>query len=882
VTAVDVKPPGGRIARVLAHPALRIAVPVVVVSIALVVLYRIASHVPLAEVRADLATASVRSLALAMAATLGSFAALALYDVIAVRIVVPGRVPARIAALAGACGYAVSNLLGFSWLTGSAVRYRIYSALGLDAGQVAAVIALNWSAFWMGGVLIVGLLLVFHPVGLSAMLPLMPTVETSIGLSLLLGLVAFLIWLARGVRRLSLLGATFTLPDIHNAAFMAAVEVVDLLATSLVLYVLLPADLAQNFAAYFIVFFAAVSLGQLSHAPGGLGVFEASIVVGLAAGGRSDVLAALVLYRLIYTVMPFAFATLGLGVSEAIRARRRIGRAAGWTYGVVRAIAAPVAAGIALLSGIILLFSGNLPGEPGRLRLLWDVIPLQLIEMSHLVASIVGLLLIVIARGLYRRLYRAWEIAIVLLALGLVASLAKGLDWEKALLLLLAMGLLWLFRAAFYRARGAAVFHLNVIWIGMTIAVIGAAFWIGLFAYSHVAYRNALWWQFSLSGDASRFLRASLAVAVILVALGFNSLVMARSARVKPEAIPQSVRDLLAACTVADAQIALSGDKSFLVSPDARAFLAYADTGSSYIVNGDPVGAMDAACDLIWSLREKAERSGRRCAFYGVSATFIPTFVDLGLSIHKIGESARVALPGFTLEGPEKKDFRHAIAKAAREGYVFEIIPAAAVKVEFAALKRISDAWLEAKHTAEKGFSLGACTQANLENFDIAVLRRGPGGQIAAFANLLQGAGRHELSLDLMRHDPAGHGFVMDALFAHLMLWGRSAGFAWFSLGAAPLSGLDDRALGSAWNRIGGFIYAHGERFYRFEGLRAFKEKFDPDWSPVFLASPGGLAVAQVLWEVNGLVSGGARGVLGRRDRMNPGAMNWSDAEAER
>ena len=115
----------------------------------------------------------------------------------------------------------------------------------------------------------------------------------------------------------------------------------------------------------------------------------------------------------------------------------------------------------------------------------------------------------------------------------------------------------------------------------MVIAVVGAAFWIGLFAYSHVAYREALWWQFTLNGDASRFLRASLAVAVILVTLGVNSFVMSRGPRARPGPIPQPVRDLLAACPEADAQIAFSGDKLFLVSPDARAYLADAETAAA-------------------------------------------------------------------------------------------------------------------------------------------------------------------------------------------------------------------------------------------------------------------------------------------------------------
>lgn len=118
----------------------------------------------------------------------------------------------------------------------------------------------------------------------------------------------------------------------------------------------------------------------------------------------------------------------------------------------------------------------------------------------------------------------------------------------------------------------------------------------------------------------------------------------------------------------------------------------------------------------------------------------------------------------------------------------------------------------------------------------MAVLRS-KAGEIIAFANLFKGSNVHELSFDLMRYRPGGSGFAMDALLAELMLWGAAQDYRWFSLGAAPFSGIENRQLAPIWNRIGGFVYEHGEHFYNFEGLRAFKEKFDPEWSPIYLAT---------------------------------------------
>ncbi|WP_323036418.1 hypothetical protein [Pararhodobacter sp.] len=169
-----VKPQGtvARLVRIIGHPVVRLAVSVLIVGIAIFVLHKLASAVHWSDVKADIAASSWRELGLALLWTAVSFAALSFYDVLAVRSVAKGKVPARIAALAGAAGYAISNLLGFSYLTGTAVRFRIYAGLGLDVTRVAAVIATSWVAFWLGLLLVLGLLLTVHPQGLATVLPI--------------------------------------------------------------------------------------------------------------------------------------------------------------------------------------------------------------------------------------------------------------------------------------------------------------------------------------------------------------------------------------------------------------------------------------------------------------------------------------------------------------------------------------------------------------------------------------------------------------------------------------------------------------------------------------------------------------------------------------
>ena len=449
---------------------------------------------------------------------------------------------------------------------------------------------------------------------------------------------------------------------------------------------------------------------------------------------------------------------------------------------MIRPIVPLVAAGVAAVAGVILLISGALPTDSQNLGVLRSVLPLGFIEASHLAGSAIGVLLLLVSRGLFRKLYRAWVAAMLLMVAGFAASLAKGLDTHEALGMLATIVVLAMFRGSFYRVSGASIFRLNIPWLISVIVLLAVIFWIGLFAYSHVQYQNDLWWQFAWNGDASRFLRSSLLVAVIVGVVALASLFGRRiPAPVRTE-IPPAVEQLVMNCEDTESQISLTGDKQFLISPDETAFIAYADTGNAIISKGEPVGDETAGQQLIWQLREMADREGKLCAFYSVSTKYLPTFLDLGLSILKIGEVARVPLEGFSLDGKSRKRFRQSRNRAEREGYVFGIIPKQDLTPVLPELRAISDRWLAQKAGAEKGFALGGFDEAYLSYFDHAVLRNGETGQIVAFANLFQGGQKSELSLDLMRYEPDSPSFVMDALFAEMMAWGSqqgSTGFRW-------------------------------------------------------------------------------------------------------
>jgi len=306
--------------------------------------------------------------------------------------------------------------------------------------------------------------------------------------------------------------------------------------------------------------------------------------------------------------------------------------------------------------------------------------------------------------------------------------------------------------------------------------------------------------------------------------------------------------------------LALLGDKSLLFGPRGGA-LMYAVSGRSWIALGDPVGTREDRSDLAWRLRELADRHCGWPVFYEVGPGNLPLYVDLGLTLIKVGEEGRVRLADWSLEGRDhSRHQRRTLRTVERAGRSLEIVPAEQVPPLLPELRRVSDAWLASKHTREKRFSLGRFDEQYVSRFPVAVVRGERG--IEAFATVWLSGTRENLTLDLMRYAPDAPRGIMEYIITKLMFWGQEQGYVWFNLGMAPLSGLQSRALAPLWSRVGALAFRHGEHFYNFQGLRQYKEQFGPVWEPRFLAVPGRLALPRVLSNLAALISGGITGVV--------------------
>lgn len=334
----------------------------------------------------------------------------------------------------------------------------------------------------------------------------------------------------------------------------------------------------------------------------------------------------------------------------------------------------------------------------------------------------------------------------------------------------------------------------------------------------------------------------------------------------RPRAASPSAADLERARPIVEgsvhayANLVFRRDKALLFSRGGNAFLMYGNRGRSSIAMGDPLGPPDEARELVRQFRDQCVRLHRWSVFFEVRPEHLDWYFELGLTLTELGEEARVDLAGFDLDRPEHRRLRQARAKLARAGYRVEILPREAVPAALPALVRVSHSWLARKATREKDFSNASFDEQYLTCFPLAVVRRDD--EIVAFANLWLGANHEELSVDLMRYLAEAPNGTMDLLFSELLLWGRQQGYRWFNFGMAPLSGLSTRDGAPLWNHVGTFVYRHGEHFYNFRGLRSYKEKFHPVWNPLYLASPGGIALPAALIDVTALIAGGYTGIV--------------------
>lgn len=617
-------------------------------------------------------------------------------------------------------------------------------------------------------------------------------------------------------------------------------------------------------------FALAATAGIASQVPGGLGVMDGTLLVILGRLGyaQEGVLAGVLLFRLSYYLVP---ALLGLAIGARlfvpdenllVRVLRRA--EAHPLFGVLRlpveligALSVRLLGYLTFLAGVVLLVSAAYPTLSERSALLHDYLPHTVVEGSHLLSVVAGVILLSLSRGIAGEVRRAYQLTLLALLAGALLSLVKGLDYEEAIYLLALAALLGTRRERFDRHAYPLLSRRNLLWLMALAGALGGYAWLGAALYGDEAWAVSLL-HVAPGAHAPRFARSLLAVMVTGIGmLGWLAFSMPKPRLLRPDAAAlEQARTFYADHGGHEfAHLTLLGDKYLFYTRDRDALIAYGAIRNRLVALGDPAGAPGAVEGAVLAFRQFADRYGCVPVFYEVSETNLHLYHDHGFGLFKLGEQALVPLADFSLRGKKRDDLRSAVNRAAREGLEFCMLEHPLPEAIWAELQGISAQWL-GKKTAEKGFSLGRFERAYLSQTPIAVVRRA--GAIVAFASLMPDYRlRQELSIDLMRHGTAAPAGCMDFLFVRLMEYARDAGYARFNLGIAPLAGVGENEYARPAERFARLAYEYGNRFYNYKGLRRYKEKFQPEWRGAYLAYPYQMSPRLLLLDISALIAGG-------------------------
>jgi uncharacterized membrane protein YbhN (UPF0104 family) len=292
------------------------AISLAILAVAAFVLFEMLRDADFGKVLDALKAQSLQTIAIAGAFVAAGYVTLTFYDVFALRTIGRSKVPYAVAALASFTSFTIGHSLGAAFLTGGLIRLRIYSVWGLTVLDVAKIALVTSITFWLGNAFLLGGATAYAPEAATAVDHLPSWINRAMGFTGLIGIVCYLLWLAPRPRAIGRSGWRLVLPSMRSTLVQIGIGALDLSLVTMAMYTLLPQSPAVGFVTVMVIFLTAALLGTVSHAPGGLGVIEATMLFGLAEFRREELLAALLTFRALYFVLPLFLATLSLGLRE--------------------------------------------------------------------------------------------------------------------------------------------------------------------------------------------------------------------------------------------------------------------------------------------------------------------------------------------------------------------------------------------------------------------------------------------------------------------------------------------------------------------------------------------------------------------------------------
>ncbi|MEO7430858.1 MAG: bifunctional lysylphosphatidylglycerol flippase/synthetase MprF [Dokdonella sp.] len=769
---------------------------------------------------------------------------------------------------------ALANVLNLSGAIGSGIRLLGFSARKIELPLGAALIGLQVLSLPLGLSVIILVALA------GGSLPITPAGATRwLAVSILVAaafyLPAFFVLTARR-RLMRWLPRGSDLPPLRLKIVLTLASSVDWILSAAVLYGCLYISGAHVKVGPLLGSFAAAqTLGLVSMIPGGFGVFDGLMLLALTSGGYDNaaILSGLFLFRISYYLLPLL---AGLLAGSGMLAERLPGFARtaqrlqthplfgvlGLPASLLAGLGMRILAVLTFGAGLVLLASAAIPAVHEHVVVVRANLPLAAVESSYWLSIVTGVVLLGLGRGIDGRLRLAYRLTQPLLVIGAVLAVTKGLHYGESLFLL-SIALLLRARKREFTQRAMSLTSLTTFtWLGGLVAVVLAFFAIGV--WSVLGDDSFDLWYFGFGEHSSRIGRGLFAAVLGLFAyLIWQFFAVRRPALKLPDrAELERARGVYLETGGGEfAHLSFMGDKHLFWSADNHAVVAYGAVRDRLVALGSPSGPEDTIKRAILEFRRFADAQDRVPVFYEVLEPDLSLYHDLGFDLFKLGELATVRLSEFTLAGKRWEDLRQAVNRSTKENLSFALLEPPFDTVLLSELERVSDAWLADKDAHEKSFSLGHFDAEYFAWSPLALVRRS--GELIAFANVLPPYGPNgTASVDLMRHvDDAPRG-TMDFLFARVMQWAKDEGHETFSLGMAPLSAVGDNPYARVNERLAALAFQYGGRFYNYQGLRRYKQKFGPEWVGSYLAYPRGTWVPGLLIDIAALVAGGYRRFL--------------------
>ena len=591
----------------------------------------------IADIQAALAAIPRQSLVVAFLWTILSYGVLTFYDRLGTMYAGHKVSYARVS-FASFCAYALSHNLGFAAVSGAAVRYRLYSHWGLTPLQIAKVVAFCSLTFGLGGLVLGGVILFWEPDAIPFFGARVPHILMyAIGGAMWL-VVAVYVSLSRFVGTIQLFGKPVTLPDWRMAIVQVTLATVDVAFTAGIFYQLLPAAPGLTYVRFLGVYVASYTAGLAANLPGGLGVFDTAMLLGLEPYLQPpQILGAIVVFRLYYYVIPlFLAGSLFAGNEILLRggalvkagpARRGIQSLTRWSD---PSLAIGASTGAVALCGALLLAKGVLDNRPDFSWIDPDFADLAA-DAGQFVPSLIGAALMVLSVGLSQRVTLAWGATIVLLLVAAGFTAAQGTNLWIPGVLVLATVLVAPFRDAYYRHARLLSGPLDA---GTALPLLALVLCVGTLAAFEPGLRGLAensWWDVVLSRDVSNRLRVSIALAVGMALLAIWRLI--RPSRVGWVPWAGEGRHRYAAL---GALPPVHAD-GIVMGELGRAGIPFRRIGRVMLGLGDPAGSVNDRISAIWNLHDLAAQEGLDAAVWRAGSGLLKVYADLGLTALPLG-----------------------------------------------------------------------------------------------------------------------------------------------------------------------------------------------------------------------------------------------------